>query len=779
MKSLRISIFIFLVLCGAGLSGPAFSQKAAEKVPFSTIDYETFRVPPMEYRGIRWMGYNLTRLSDSVMIRSIKNTVDGKMWGTYLLGPGGGPTTGLSEEYLKESRRAASTQGVPYLSEEYFRIYKRTIEEGVKYGLNMTTLYDEWGYPSGLVGGQFYSKYPDDIAKSLDLTEVNVSGPQTVTLKIPQGKVYSFVGAVMMNLTTFERRDVSSLYKDSILTCKIPKGEWKVMGFYLNGTFRPNSVKGGFVDYLDKAAVAKYIKLNFDPYYTHLKEFFGTVIKRTIYDEPCLYLSDGRMWTPGFNEGFKKKNGYSPMLLYPALWYSIGEGTAAARNALFGYRTELYAENYIGQVAQWCAERGIDFSGHQDQEESRNPVAISGDLMKVFKHQQVPAMDDIYYAGRSNVAYKIVSSACYNYDRPEFMVETYAAYRKLDSIISMRVALDQLTMGVNIQLAVSGKTRSMDEFLGRAGYLLRGGRHVADIAVLYPINSLQAAYSFSGPVTGNTTYYAYEGGIIPPETDYMDIGERLFRGLRLDYTYLHPEILAEKCTIEGNKLVLNNKVNREEFKVLIVPGGDVMSVLSARQILEFYRKGGTVIATSKLPTQSAEMFCDKEIKDMVREVFGISNLYPMTAGITLSGDQFTTFFRNTNAAGGRGFFIQQPNTQILKQVLNLVIPVKDVDIQLATDNYVKMTVDYEGGVTYIHKVKDGRNVYFIANSTNVPVSTKVAFRTGTPLEVWNPHTGQKQSIEQVRTEIGGQAVTTVSVALDPVSSLFFMDKLPE
>ena len=45
----------------------------------------------------------------------------------------------------------------------------------------------------------------------------------------------------------------------------------------------------------------------------------------------------------------------------------------------------------------------------------------------------------------------------------------------------------------------------------------------------------------------------------------MDLGERLFRGLRMDYTYLHPEVLAEKCTVEGNKLILNNKVNREEI----------------------------------------------------------------------------------------------------------------------------------------------------------------------------------------------------------------------
>ena len=37
----------------------------------------------------------------------------------------------------------------------------------------------------------------------------------------------------------------------------------------------------------------------------------------------------------------------------------------------------------------------------QDQEELRNPVAVGGDLMKVFEHQQIPGIDNGYYAGES------------------------------------------------------------------------------------------------------------------------------------------------------------------------------------------------------------------------------------------------------------------------------------------------------------------------------------------------------------------------------------------
>jgi hypothetical protein len=90
-------------------------------------------------------------------------------------------------------------------------------------------------------------------------------------------------------------------------------------------------------------------------------------------------------------------------------------------------------------------------------------------------------------------------------------------------------------------------------------------------------------YAFAKPPSSSrrgsspVLYYALEGGIVRPEIDYMKTGEMLYLGLRVDYTYLHPEILVSRCSVEQQKLVLNNKENREEFRVLILPGGDTLS----------------------------------------------------------------------------------------------------------------------------------------------------------------------------------------------------------
>jgi len=748
-----------------------------------TVNYATFQNPPSDYHGTRWITLRLANATDASLLATIDQAAASGAYGSFMITPDGGKTTALSEAYMKGSRRPPSDSGIAYLSEEYFRLYKLALEEGEKVHLPLRTLYDELQYPSGMAGGLLYTKYPDEAEKSLEEVEKNVAGPARVQLEIPiTGGIY--VGAVLFNRDDFQRIDISDKKTANGVACDVPKGNWKAMLFYLDPAFRPSSTKGGAMDYLSASAVDHFIQLTFDAYYDHLKPYFGPDIQMTFYDEPSMHMVNGRMWTPGFNAAFQKKYGFSPMKYYPALWYDIGPETAAARNALFGFRTDMYAENYIGRVAAWCAAHGIDMSGHQDQEEVRNPVAISGDIMKVFKEQQIPGIDDIYYPGRSNVSYKLVTSSAFNWDKPLTMAETYAAYRQMTPAKAYRTAMDQMAMGVNLQIGNRPMdiAKDLDAFIARSAYLLRHGRHVADIAMLYPIASLQADYYFATPPATNRPgsapwfYWALEGGMIPPENDYIDLGEMLYRALRIDYTYLHPEVLTGRSTIAKGTIALDNKENREEFRVLIVPGGDTLSADAAKKIVEFYRSGGAVIATHKLPTKAAELGRDREVREMVGEVFGFPEHDPMTAEIRPMIDDFKNYFANHNAAGGRSYFMPQPDLKQITAVLKEVLPVLDVDIQQPPMWPVKMAQEYDGALTYIHKVKDGHDIYFFANSKEAPVDTKVVLRGNKTLALWNPQTGEKQAAECGHADASGQAVTSVHLSLGPLSAMFLVSE---
>ena len=481
------------------------------------------------------------------------------------------------------------------------------------------------------------------------------------------------------------------------------------------------------------------------------------------------------------------------MKYYPALWYDIGPETGAVRNALFGFRTELYTENFIGQMAAWCQEHGVSLSGHMDQEEAPNPVGTQGDLMKVFEHEQIPTIDDIWFTGRSNTSYKIVISAAFNYDRPIIQAETYAAYQRpwQNAKAAYRTAMDQHAMGINQQVGNrprDAETPEMGRFVGRMEYMLRGGRHVADIAVLYPIATLQAKYKFAQPVrvepvTGGTRgrgepgfYFALEGGIVTPENDYMQIGEMLFRGLRIDFTYLHPEVLQSKCVIEGNQIVIDNKVNREAFRVLLLPGCETISIKTAEKVREFYLAGGTIIATSVLPKYSAEFDKDRDVRKIIGEVFGIPEYGPMTAAIRAYTDDFKTFFALQNQTGGKAYFLPRPDPKMITDVFNEAVPVRDVTIQLPPMWPVKMNMQYDGALTYIHKVKANRDIYFFANSTDQAIDTKVVLRGNKNLTLWNPHTGEKEQPEISVSETNGQSITIVPLVLQPLTSVFYVQE---
>ncbi len=751
------------------------------------VDYATFKDPPREFWGHAWFTFNLPGLTADRVKSMIGQAVKADSYGGYMITPDGRGGFG-------RRRGAAEPNGpkVSYLNDEFFKLYKVTIEEGLKNNFPMDILYDEDQFPTGMAGGLFYAKYPDDIQKSLEKVEKDVTGPGKAELTMPLANPQArnlYVGTVAMNLDTLECVDVTAqTARDNMtLTYQAPAGNWKVMVFYLDASRRR-----GVCDYLDAKAVDGLIEVMYDAYYNNLKEYFGKVIKMTFYDEPSLHNSvAGRHWTPGFNEGFQKKYGYSPMKYYPALWYDIGPETAAARNALHGFRAELYAENFVGRIAAWCEKHGVAMSGHMDQEEPRNPVGTQGDLMKIFKHQQIPGIDDIWFTGRSNGSYKVIASAAFNYDRPLMMAETYAAYQRpyTDPNWVQRTVMDQHAMGANVHVdgrPVGVKPVAMGQYIGRMEYLLRHGRHVADIAVLYPIASLQAQYTFAQPVsvepvTGGRGggrdsgfYYALEGGIPAPENDYMDLAEMLFRGMRIDFTYLHPEILESKCLVEGNKLVLDNKENREEFRILVIPGGTTLSVATAQKILEFYRAGGTVIATRTLPTKSAEFKQDRQIQQIVGEIFGVPAYGPMTAAIRAFTDDFKTYFANRNDKGGKGYFCPQPEPKMIEALLKEALPVRDVNVQAPWLWPVPLNKDYVGALTYIHKIKSGRDIYFFANSTNAAVDAPLVLRGSKKLVVWDPHTGEKKPLEVTAAEVSGQPVTNTRLTLPPLTSVFYV-----
>jgi len=393
------------------------------------------------------------------------------------------------------------------------------------------------------------------------------------------------------------------------------------------------------VDYLEAEHCAKFVGMVYQPYFDRFGKDFGATIGGAFYDEPTLYRAQGRTWTERFNEKFEAAYGFSPAPYYPALWYDIGPQTQAARNYLFGCRAEMYAAGYVKTVQDWCsAHGGISLLGHQDQENVKNPVGVSGDLMKSYKYQDVPGIDKIGWDNDPEAYYKIVSSVTYNWDKAQSMTETYGAMGNLSWDRLYSIVMEQYAKGINT-FVPHGVWYNLDNitylpelsyrnpryaeglpayntYVGRLNVLLQArGRHVADIAVIYPMATLQAGFHFDGALS------PYSGGVNVPEADYIYLGELLATKICRDFTFLHPEVLDERCAVHGDTLQLSNPINYEEYKVVILPGHRTIRWSNLQKLKEFYDHGGKVIATGQLPSKSAEFGHDGDVVATIKAMF--------------------------------------------------------------------------------------------------------------------------------------------------------------
>lgn len=662
-----------------------------------------------------------------------------------------------------------------FLSEAYFERFRDMLDVAEELDMEVI-LYDDNDFPSGMAGGLMQEHYPELCQKRLDKVEKEVTGPSFISERVPGGQM---MAAVAMNTVSLERIDLRTKISDGMIKWKVPEGKWKLM-FFPMVLDEPHK-KYMVTDMLDTIAVAQMISFTYDSYYERFSSSFGNTIKMTFFDDVGFWRHP-RTWTGSFNEKFRELNGFDPEPWYPALWYNIGPETEAIRYAFFLTRAELLAEGYPRLVGRWAREHGVKDTGHPPGNYDPTPVDMNGDIFKFYRHTAVPLTDAIIAYQFGQNGHKLISSAADYYDRPLVATEIYGAYREntFDSLMLYRSMMDMFVRGVNLVIPhgmwydpekvyipplvspysekIAPALPAYSDYVGRASILLRGGRRVSEIGLVYPFESLAGWYRFEDPDNPR------QGFFVSPETDYQDISGILTNELRRDFTFVHPELFLDpKYSIADGVARLNNQENFQEYSTLILPGCNIISHKTLDRIKEFYEKGGTIIATTRLPFKSAERGQDQQVIRLIGEIFGIDPLQPRSiSGIT----------ENASPGGGSATFLPQPDAAALQEVLAKHSPPADVGFipnpELKTDF---------GKFSYIHKVKDGKDIYFFANSSDEPIQTSVLLKGKQRLEQWDPHTGE--ILDPVPKEIlqeNGQEFTRFDLELAPVSSLFMVEE---
>lgn len=444
-------------------------------------------------------------------------------------------------------------------------------------------------------------------------------------------------------------------------------------------------------------------------------------------------------WAEDFPMEFKDRKGYDIRPYLPALITEAGPITAKVRMDYIDVVVTLAEERFYKPIFDWHWQRGLIY-GVDNWGRGLNPTAY-GDYFRVTRWFTAPG-NDAPGRGESFIQTKVSSSVAHLYQRPRVWLEAFHS-------IGWDTRPDELTGQIDRHYLFGGNFlnlhglyytlhggwwewappcfhfrmpywphfKQLMKYTERLSYLFSQGRHVADVAVIYPVSPRQVNENHSTKIAFDAVTKMFNDGI--------------------DFTFMDYQSLA-RAEVYGGKL----HVADSEYPVLVLADLPSVRFTTLTQALALFRAGGTVLAVGDLPSASDRAgYDDPEVDRIVMELFGVTAA-EIHAGQTASPQR--------NAAGGLGYHI-----------------VDAADIApLLTNEIVRDFISPSGRGKALHRRVGYRDVYMVMDAH---AGEECFFRARGKVELWDAWTGTVSELPVVRQTVNG-TVLRIPVA-SPRSSL--------
>lgn len=631
-------------------------------------------------------------------------------------------------------------------SEDRWKDFVRAVTAAKKSGMTLW-IYDEKGYPSGTAGGLTMQGHPEWEVQGL-LSNDTVTNGELVNVKVPSGKLILAVAfpESQGQIDPSKPIDLSSSISNQQLTWQAPAGRWHIMVVTNDRLFDHtyNSASLGdklpYINLLMPEPTARFIELTHQAYANHLGDDLGKWFVSTFTDEPSLMNSflpgsefRGLPWAPNLPTEFKKRHGYDIEPLIPLLLAESGSKGKKVRYDFWQTIGELVSENYFGQIQEFCHKHNFFSGGHLVQEEPiLDNVACYGNFFSCIRRLDAPSMDCLT-SSPPEVPWqdaRLISSIAELGGKTVTMCETSdfgqvyrtgGDKRPLVNVTEseIRGTCNRLMLGgintITSYYTFNGITgeqlRRINDWVGRCNTMLAGGYRTADIAVLYPAESIwpkfvPARVGPSDSAAANQVSQAYDA-----------VTATLYAADR-DFSYVDVPAL-EKATIDKGAFT-HGDLN---WRVLVLPAVDTLPVKIWEKIAEFWKSGGVVIAAGALPQNSESEFPSAHVTELATEIFG------NPTGISVQ----------TNPAGGVAIYMPKGSESMLATVIDTVLE-KDIKLP-GSRTPIRST----------HRRINGYDLYFVINDSAAPWEGTVDLLGNGPGENWDPATGKTTAIKSAKS----------------------------
>ncbi|TAN38242.1 MAG: hypothetical protein EPN23_02810 [Verrucomicrobia bacterium] len=519
--------------------------------------------------------------------------------------------------------------------------------------------------------------------------------------------------------------------KSGRLVWAAPEGDWTVVrfGYTPNGRSNhpaPKSGTGLECDKLSAEAAQAHWDGGMGKLIAELGPLAGKVLNNVLIDS---YEVGTQNWTTQFRGEFQKRRGYDLVRFLPVLAGRIVDSPAITDRFLWDFRrtiADLFAENYSKKFAELAHQNGMLYS----VEPYGN---CPSDDLQYGEYADIP-MSEFWPGGGNPGNAKHAAALGHVYGRKFVGAESFTAGPEVGKWLkdpySLKAQGDLVwCSGVNrfifhryAHQPWTNPTRFPGMTMGQ------WGTHFERTLTWWEQGSAWLKYIArsqyllqSGLFVGDVLFFAGEGAPNSGRAGELAPG--------YDYDTCNTEALLNLVSVKDGRLVFPSGMS---YRVLALPDDGAMTPALLRKLKQLVDAGATIVGSK--PAQSPSLTgwpqCDAEVRQLADELWRKS-IQNKTATEALT------------ALGIKPDFV---------------------------------CADASAKLTYIHRVAEGADIYFVSNQKEVAGEVSCTFRiSGKQPELWHPDTGVIEKAP-VFTEQAGR--TTVPLRFAPAGSVFVVFRQP-
>ncbi|WP_337098922.1 glycosyl hydrolase [Paenibacillus sp. YIM B09110] len=299
-----------------------------------------------------------------------------------------------------------------YLSEDWFILWGIALREAQRLDFKLN-IYDENSYPSGFGGGHVSAQLPDCAASSVKVRFIGAdeaAARGNGVAPLLAGHIRAFA-CEPIGMSALREAEVPRYRIVADVTYE-PYSRWNELGdsflVFEEERFVSTAWLGGFsyMDLMRPEVAEKFIETTYEAYAKRFGDSFGSDVTAIFTDEPAVAGSavysaspDSLPFSYWFAVQFRKRNGYRleehlPCLFYDAYGAGISVEPTKVRFDYYETVRELWSNNFVRAIGEWCKGRGIAYTGHFMEHHWPSPSGMASPaVMSLYEFMEWPAID--------------------------------------------------------------------------------------------------------------------------------------------------------------------------------------------------------------------------------------------------------------------------------------------------------------------------------------------------------------------------------------------------